>query len=80
MLPNDSVDIAYRLPNGRWHRHSDVDAATAAITCRMLDEMGRAYKVRHNATGQIEGSSGPLTLLHLFYNRISDRNGSGTAL
>ncbi len=79
---SDAYDITYQYSPGGWNTHSALDPETADIVLRMLHGMGRKYRVRQNATGRIErvsiATDQPLTLLHLFFKRISDRNGKGT--
>jgi len=91
-LPNSTYDITYqyspiRAPlrgytHHEWHTHFNLDPEETDLLLRMLHEMRRNCRVRQNATGRIEEALArgiePLTLLHLFFKSISDRNGSAT--
>ncbi|KKL89744.1 hypothetical protein LCGC14_1911610 [marine sediment metagenome] len=77
-----TFDITYQYSprrGRRWHVQRDLDRGTAEVLLRMLFELGRNCRVRHNATGRVVEvvltADQPLTLLHLFFKRISDRNG-----
>ena len=74
-----TYDITYQYSPGAWNTHSALDSETAEIVLRMLQGMDRNCRVRQNATGRVVEVSiatiQPLTLLHLFFKRISDRNG-----
>ena len=76
---SDTYDINYQYSPGWFHTHKGLDPVTADIVLRMLHGMGRKCRVRQNATGRLEkvpiATDQPLTLLHLFFKRISDRNG-----
>jgi len=82
-----TYDITYQYsPRGKpdeWHTHCDLDEEEGNLMLRMLCEMSRNYRVRQNATGKIvevdaKEAKGPLTLLHLFFKRISGRCGKVT--
>lgn len=79
----NTYSITYQYKPEEWHSHYRVSAETADMLIRTLADLGRNYRVRQNATGKVlevkveEGKEHP-TLLHLFSNRISDRNGKAT--
>lgn len=79
-MMNETYDFTYQYKPDGWHTHYDVDKDTAEMVLRMLWELDRDCRVRQNATGIVlEMPRGrgiePLNLLHLFFKRISDRNG-----
>ncbi len=76
---SDTYDTTYQYSQGGWHTHLGLDSGTTDVLLRLLHEMGRKYRVRQKATGRVVevsvATDQPLTLLHLFFKRISDRNG-----
>ncbi len=82
----DTYDVTYqyspRYGNHAWHLHSNLDREEADLMLRMLWVLDRNCRVRQNATGRVVEAlfttDQPLTLLHLFFKSISDRNGKGT--
>lgn len=78
-MMNHTYDITYQYSLGSWHTHYRVEASEVDELLRMLFELGRNCRVRHNATGEVVevavAGKEPLTLLHLFFKSISDRNG-----
>ncbi len=78
-----TYSITYQYKPEEWHSHYRIDKETADMVLRILWKIGRNCRVRQNATGKVlevkpEQSKEPLTLLHLFFKRISDRNGKDT--
>ena len=80
---SDTFTITYQYSpyrgNHAWHIHNGLDEEDAELLLRMLHQLDRNCRVRHNATGRVvkvdSATDQPLTLLHLFFKSISDRNG-----
>ncbi len=80
---SDTYDITYQYSPSRgnhaWHVHSSLDERDVGLLLRMLHQLDRNCIVRQNATGRVvkvdSATDQPLTLLHLFFKSISDRNG-----
>lgn len=79
-----SYDFAYRLPvTGKWHIHRNMDKWQVEKLVDFMIDLNRPFTVRDNRSGdmvrvteeQLQRGLARGLLLHLFYNRLSDRNG-----
>jgi hypothetical protein len=84
-LPTSTYDVTYQYSpayGAGWNTHTNLDEGQADLLLRMLTELARNYRVRQNATGRVVdvavAAERPLTLLHLFFKRISGRCGKDT--
>lgn len=83
---NPHYDICYRVGNSSvWEKRLGLDTDSSEILCRMLIGLKRNFRVRSELTGKVQkftmpydGTEAFFFLLHLFYNRLSDRCGKDT--
>ncbi|MBA7682113.1 hypothetical protein ES703_90459 [subsurface metagenome] len=82
LLTNNSKDyrLAYFVQaSERWQWTGDIDLWQVWFMCKHCFRLGREIRVKNNATGEIYSSGAEWSsLLNLFSNSVTDRNGKDT--
>lgn len=78
--------MAYYVPSIKsWNTHADMDFFSVRCLVRLCMDLSRPFMIQHLETGDtvrllpqdLKDDYGSL-LLNLFFNRLTDRNGSDT--